>query len=324
MGRFGAAAHALAIMIGTAEAHAEPSTTSPEQGYELGEVQSPRAVGMGGALNALGVSTSGLYLNPANMALARVYHFEGLGSFAPEARRQSFGGAIVDSVLNRGHLAGGVGANWTTMDADGIHRSWTDVRAGIGYPLGDYLAVGITGRYLRVDQSIASGPFGQSLVSDGTAGKPIFNQVTFDAGATLSLGESFRASVVGHNLTNPGTGLAPTTVAGGIGYFTRSFAIEGDGLVDFTTWTKTRGRLMAGGEVFLADRYALRGGYRYDDGMKTHAVSAGLGYIDKRWSIELSGRRDVAGDHPATLLTMSLRYFYDSVGGTPADEPDSF
>ena len=323
MGRLGAVAPALAIVFAAEVASAEPSTTSPEQGYELGEVQSPRAVGMGGALNALGVSTSGLYLNPANMALARVYHFEGGATFAPEARRQSYGGAVVDSVLNRGHLAGGVGANWSTMDADGIHRSWTDVRAGIGYPLGDYFAVGITGRYLRVDQSIGSGPLGQSLPSDGTAGKPLFSQVTFDAGATLSLGQMFRAGFVGHNLTNPGTGLAPTTVAGGLGFFTRDFAIEADGLMDFTTWTKARGRLMAGGEVFIVDRFALRGGYRYDDGMKTHAVSAGVGYIDRRWSAELSGRRDVAGDHPATLFTVSLRYFYDAVG-VPADEPDSF
>ena len=157
MGRLGALAPALAIVFAAEVASAEPSTTSPEQGYELGEVQSPRAVGMGGALNALGVSTSGLYLNPANMALARVYHFEGGATFAPEARRQSYGGAVVDSVLNRGHLAGGVGANWSTMDADGIHRSWTDVRAGIGYPLGDYFAVGITGRYLRACRAARAG-----------------------------------------------------------------------------------------------------------------------------------------------------------------------
>lgn len=279
---------------------------------------------MGGAMNALGVSTTGLYLNPANLALARVYHFEALGSFAPEARRQSYGGAVVDSVLNKGHLAGGVGANWSMMDPNGLHRAWTDVRAGIGYPLGDYLAVGVTGRYLRVDQGIATGPFGASLASDGTAGKPLFNQLTFDAGATLSLGQSFRAGVVGHNLTNPGTGFAPTTLAGGLGFHNRDFAIEGDGLLDFTTWTKTRGRLMIGGELFVADRYPIRIGYRYDDGMKTHAVSAGLGYIDRKWGIELSGRRDVAGDHPATMMTLSLRYFYDAAGGGSIDEQDSF
>jgi hypothetical protein len=303
------------VLLFAATASASPSTTSPEQGYDLGEVQSPRAVGMGGALNALGTSTTALYLNPANMALARVYHFEALGAFSPEARRQSYGGAVIDSLLNRAHLAGGVAANWSMLDPDGIQRAWTDVRAALGYPLGDFVSLGVTGRYLRVEQSIGSGPFGLSLASGGTAGQPLFNQVTFDAGATITPFESLRLGVVGHNLTNPGTGFAPTTLAGGIGWFSHEFTIEGDALADFTTWGTTKSRLMLGGEYFAANRYPIRIGYRYDDGTKTHAVSGGLGYIDRKWSIEVSGRHDVAGNHPATMISISLRYFYDPTGG---------
>lgn len=303
------------VLLFAATASASEATTSPEQGFDLGEVQSPRAVGMGGALNALGTSTTALYLNPANMALARVYHFEALGSFSPEARRQSYGGAVIDSLLNRAHLAGGVSANWSMQDPDGIHRAWTDVRAALGYPLGDFVSIGVTGRYLRVDQSIGGGPFKLSLPSGGTPGQPLLNAITFDAGATVSPIQSLRLGVVGHNLSNPGTGLAPTTLAGGIGWFSHEFAIEGDALADFTTWGKTKGRLMFGAEYFAANRYPIRIGYRYDDGTKTHAASGGLGYIDRKWSIEVSGRHDVSGDHPATMLTISLRYFYDPTGG---------
>ena len=39
-------------------AYADPSTTTPEQGYDLGEIQSPRAVAMGGAQTATGGSTT--------------------------------------------------------------------------------------------------------------------------------------------------------------------------------------------------------------------------------------------------------------------------
>src|SRR5271165_5964675 len=97
-------------------------STSPEQAYDLGEIPSPRPVAMGGALNALGVSTTALYLNPANMPLARVYHIEALAAFSPESSRQTYGAAIVDSLLNTAHLSGGVGGTWSQLDPSGIDR----------------------------------------------------------------------------------------------------------------------------------------------------------------------------------------------------------
>jgi hypothetical protein len=312
-----------AVIFAARGASAEPSTTTIEQGYDVGEVQSARSVAMAGALNATGVSTNGLFLNPANMALARVYHLEALAAFSPEARRQSYGAAAVDSVLNRGHLAGGGAVTWSNMDPDGIHRSWTDVRLAMAYPLGEHLAIGATGRYLRVDQALAAGPLGASLASDGTAGKPLFNQLTFDAGATLSFTQALRLGVVGHNLTNPGTSFAPTMLAGGFGYVTQDFAIEGDTMADFTTYSSTKLRFMLGGEVFIADHYAVRGGYRYDAALKTHAGSLGAGYIDRRWSVEVGARHDLVADHPSTMVSIGLRYFYDAMG-IQQDEPDSF
>jgi hypothetical protein len=314
---------ALALASWCVEASAAPSSTSPEQGYDLGEVESPRALAMGGANNAIGVSTTSLYLNPGNMTLARVYHIEGLATLSPEARRQSYGAAIIDSVINAQHLAGGFAGDWSLMDPDGIHRTWTDLRAGLGYPLGDRFSIGAIGRYLRASQSVAAGPLGQSFASDGTPGAPLFNQITFDVGATAVVSDELRVGLVGHNLTNPGTGFAPTTLAGGLGYVSSSFAAEGGALVDFTTFGKAKVRGMIGGELFLADAYALRLGYRYDDGTRTHAVSGGLGYIGKTWSLELGARRDVAGEHPATFFTLSLRFFYNSVA-LHQDQPDAF
>ena len=298
-------------------------STAPEQAFDLGEIPSARGLAMGGALSALGVSTTALYLNPANMSLARVYHLEALASFSPEAKRQTYGLAAVDSVLNASHVAGGLGGTWSLLDPDGIHRSWTDARVAACLPLGDYFSLGATLRWLRVDQSVSAGPFGKSPASDGTRDNPVFDALTVDAGATGSVG-GFRIAVVGHNLTNPATSLAPTTGTVGLGYSTETLAVEADGLLDFTTWGGTRGRLMGGGEVFLGERYALRGGWRYDGGTATNAVSFGLGYIDPRWSVELAVRRDVGIDHAGTLGVLSLRYFYDPMAGsTPADTPDS-
>ena len=312
----------LALLGFPGVAGADPMSTSPEQGYDQGNIPAARGVAMGDALNALGVSTPGLFMNPANLPLARVYHLEAFGAYSPEAQRQTYGLAIVDSVINAARVSGGLGGTWNQMDPDGIHRVWTDVRAALAAPLGDYLSFGVTGRYLNVTQNHGAGPFGPSYASDGNSGGSLFSQVTFDAGATAILGD-FRIGLVGHNLTNPGTSLAPTTTALGLGYTSQIFSVEVDGMTDFTTYGSTTGRIMGGAELFLAGHYALRGGWRYDTGSALNAPSLGLGYIDVRWSAELSARHDLTSDHPATLGVLSLKYFYDASGSTgSSDEPD--
>lgn len=304
-------------------AHADPSSTGVEQGYDLGEIYTPRSVGMGGAQSALGTSTNAIFLNPANLALAKVYHFEGLASVSPDARRQSYGGAVADSVTSR--LAGGFGGTWNQLDPDGIHRQWTDLRLALAYPLGDKLSVGMTGRYLRLSQNTAAGPFGQSLASDGNPSGTLVNNFTFDMGITAVPTTGLNIGIVGHNLTNPGNGLAPTTLAGGIGYSSGIVAIEADALADFSTWKGTRARAMLGAEFFVADHFPIRVGYRYDDGQRAHSLSLGAGYVDKKWSFELSARRDIVADHPMTLFVAGLRYFYDTgTSSAPESGTDSF
>lgn len=308
-----AAAIAIAIVSSSPGiALADPSTTSIEQGYELGEIQHPRSVAMGNAAQVFGGSTTAVFVNPANLPLYKVYHLEGLATFAPEARRQGYGGAVVDSSTSR--LAGGLGGAWSQMDPDGIKRQWTDVRLALAYPLGDRFSIGATGRYLRVTQRVASGPLGASLASDGTSQEPIFNGFTFDAGAAVQVSENVRLAVSGRNLTSPGTALAPLVAAGGIGYSNATVTVEADTLIDFTTFGSARARAMLGAELLVADRFPLRAGYRYDAGMRTHTASLGLGYVERKFSVELGGRRDVVADHPATLLTLGIRFFIDSAG----------
>lgn len=313
-------AGALALLLTSGSSSASPATISPQQGYDRGEFVTTRAMAMGGAQNALGVSTTGLFLNPANLPFARVYHIEANGMLSPEARRQTFGGAIVDSVLNRFGVSAGFAGNWSVQDPDGVKRTWTDLRLSLAIPLGDRFALGMTGRYLRLEQAVSKGPLGTSLASDGTPTGTLVNSPTFDVGLTAAFTKELRLGIVGHNLTHPGHAFLPTTLASGLGYGSREFSVEAGAHIDFTTFGKPKVRAMFGAEVFLADRIAVRAGYSYDDGFRTHAVSAGLGYVDRKWSIELSGKRDVAGELQATQSVLSLRYFYDAVGVN--DEPD--
>ena len=313
---------ALLVIATASVAHADPSTTTIEQGYELGEIQHPRSMAMAGAQQAWGGSTTALFLNPANLPLYRVYHLEAIATFSPESRRQSYGGAIADSSTSR--LAGGFGGTWSQMDPDGIKRSWTDLRLSLAYPIGDRLSIGAAGRYLRVDQRPNAGPLGNSLASGGTKDDPINSEFTFDAGLAVSITEQVRLGLTGRNLTAPGNGLLPVGTAGGIGYSNGTFTVEVDELIEFTTFGGPRGRTMIGAEYLAADHFPIRAGYRFDAGMKTHALGLGLGYVDKKFSVELGGRRDVVADHPATMISVGLRFFIDSAGSGGGDDAGSF
>jgi hypothetical protein len=318
-----ATAIAFAIAFSSpAIALADRSSTSIEQGYELGEIQHPRSVAMGNAAQVFGGSTTAIFVNPANLPLYRVYHLEALAALGPEARRQSYGGAIADSSTSR--LAGGFGGTWSQMDPDGIKRQFTDLRLTLAYPFGDRFSLGATGRFLRVGQQVSAGPLGASLASDGTREEPVFSGFTFDAGAAVQVSDNIRIAMSGHNLTAPGTGLAPLTLAGGIGWSNQLVTVEANSLVDFTTFGSARGRAMIGGEYLAADRIPLRVGYRYDDGMKTHAISLGIGYVDRKFSVEFGGRRDVVADRPATLLSLGIRFFLDSGGAAAGDTGETF
>ncbi|HVJ90457.1 MAG TPA: hypothetical protein VM580_11695, partial [Labilithrix sp.] len=189
------------------------------------------------------------------------------------------------------------------------------------YQLGDRVHLGLTGRYLRVNQGTKRGPFGASFASDGTPSDPIVNEFTFDAGAAIAITQRFRFALSGRNLTAPGHSLAPIGVAGGFGWSNKTFSVEADSLVDFTTFNEARVRAMLGGEALLADRVPLRAGYRYDAGMKTHAIGAGAGYVDRRFSIEVGVRRDIVADHPSTMIAVALRFFIDT-GGTSSGGGD--
>jgi hypothetical protein len=287
----------------------------------------------GGAQTALGASTTAVYDNPANLASSRVYHFEGIVAFSPEANRQSYGGGIADSSTNQlaarpagtdaaNGLAGGIAGTWSTMDpgTGGINRQWTDMRLALAYPVLPNLFVGLTGRYLQVNQvaNPDAGPFAQAsspdLVADGTSTQGLASIFTFNAGITYRPIKALSIGVVGQNLTDPGRPIAPTTVAGGIGLNLDIFSVEVDSLVDFTTYGSPRGRLMGGAEVFLFDRLAIRAGYRIDAGQKTQSLCGGLGWIDKHFSVEAAIRQDVVSDHPNTMLVFGFRFFYDYNG----------
>jgi hypothetical protein len=300
-----------AAVLGSArEASADPAKIPPELAWNYGDVETARSTALGGAVRAIGPATTALYSNPANLAATQVYHLEGLAQIWPEGRRQSYGAAAADSVTSR--LAGAIGGNYTVQDPDGFKRKAIDARLGLAFPLSDKLFIGAAGKLLRLQQD-GLGPFGSSLPSGGLHDELIVNAVTFDAGLSLRPTQSFAISVVGQNLTNPGTGLQPTTVGGGLAFANTDLTIEGDIVNDFTTYGKSQIRGMAGGEYLVSNHFPVRLGYRYDQGQGTQWVSGGLGYLDQAFAVEASVRRSVDGPG-ATAIVVGVQYFLESTG----------
>jgi hypothetical protein len=303
-----------------ARARAEKSALSPETGYRYGEIEDARWLALGGALRAMGNGITSVFSNPANMTFSRVYHVGALALIAPEAKRQAYGAAAVDSVTSR--LAAGIGFLWSDQDPSGLKRRSSDLRFGAAYPFSEAVSFGVMARYLKLSQD-GLGPLGRSYASGGLHGEPIINGFSFDTGLGIHASKNVSLGVVGSNLSNPNNGLQPTSFGGGIGFGTEDIVFEVDALADFTTWQRTTPRAMGGFELLAADHFPLRLGYGWDGGADAHAVSGGLGYIDTQFSIEFSGRRIVSGEK-ATFIGFTLQYFVESSGLTRTPSTDYF
>lgn len=310
------AALLVALGLGAArQAAAEPSELPPEVGYNYGETETARITGLGGGLRALGNSTSALFQNPANMAATRVYHVSALAQIWPQARRQSYGAAAVDSIVSSTGIAGGLGGTWNQQDPDGVDRQYNDIRFGLAMPFAETLFVGLSGRMLSLRQN-GDGPLGTSRISGGLEGERIVESFTFDAGATLRPIPELSLAVVGHNLTDTAAGFLPLMLGGGIGYGTRDFGIEANVVLDSTTWDRTTTRWMGGAELLLADRVGLRAGYRFDTGLEAHSVSGGAAYIDQRFSVDASVRQTL-GEYSSTAIVFGFTLHVEATGLTP-------
>ncbi len=305
----------LALALGHGAVWADPSELPAPMAYHYGEAEVPRSAAMAGALRALGNGTAAPLLNPAGMCTARVYRLDAIGQFTPEAARQIYGGGIVDSTRR---WAGGVTFFGGFIDPDGVDRSYLDLRAALAFLVVDELSVGLTGRYLNLDQE-GLGVLGDSRASGGLKDPDdlplgrdaLVNTWTLDAGAVIRATDELHIGVVGQNLSHPDHGLLPTVVGGGIGYGTEGWSAEVDAVADFDSWDEISARVMAGGELLAGDHFPLRVGYRFDQGASSHALSAGFGYLESRFAVEASVRRTVAGPG-ATTIVVGLSYFLPS------------
>lgn len=291
---------------------AEPSESSPTIGYNRSAVETARSAALGGGLRAFSNSIEALHSNPANMGLTRVYHVGGLAQFWPREQLRTFGVAVVDSISSRSRLSGGLSVSWLFQDPEGLARKARDIRGGLAIPLTNSLLLGISGRYLDMSQEgTPLGVLPPSKAAGGLAGGKLLEDVTVDVGLTFHPTEQLRLALVGSNLTDPGHALLPFILGGAIGFGNNSFTLESDLSVDFDTF-ETPAYLATGGlEVLVANRYPLRVGYRWDEGLGAHAVSAGVGFVAREFSMDF-GYRQMLGSDPSRAFFFGVKYHVEA------------
>jgi hypothetical protein len=328
---------ALAAGSASAQTTKNPSPLDQNVISDYGETETPRSAGMGGALRALGSGTSSVFLNPAAMGSARLYHVDAISSFTPETKRWLLGGVVIDSITSR--LAGSFAVVGTpmAMDPDGIRRSFLDLRLGLAYPITDHFIIGLSGRYLKARQAgIAQSTYGFGAgdkVSGGlvdpsstpTDGSPqdrfaLVSAFSFDAGIMVKPTDNIFITAFGQNLAYAKNGFLPLIAGGAFGYGNDFFGIEVDGLADMTSWGKPTARIMGGAEYKIAGMVPVRAGYRYDQGAKLNTISLGSGYVSDLFAVEASVAR-TASSPGTTTIFVGLSYFLESSGLTRSTVP---
>jgi hypothetical protein len=267
------------------------------------DFETARGMGMGLGVRASAASTAALEYNPANLALARIYHIETFAGYRPQSTRFDFGGALVDSFSSP--VAMGVSYRYILGNGrDG--QAGMDGRVALAVPIGDAFSIGVAGRYLSFTRE------GQR--PEGDTRGPYAEGVTMDVGLRVTPVAGLHIAAVGQNLIDFGSPLVPRLVGGGISYTVDSmFTIGVDGFSDLSTFHNVDGTLRPealfglGAELFTGE-VPIRLGYYYDTGRGLHVLSAGLGYVNSSFGIELSYRQQFIGSTDSWLL-LSFRYF---------------
>jgi hypothetical protein len=269
-----------------------------------------RALGMGGALRGAAAGGAGPLLNPSGMSLVESYSVEADYLYAATHNNQFFHGSIVDSTSGY-KVAGGLYYTYHTDSPAGLSVGGHGHELGLALsvPVGDHVSVGGTLKYFRL-----SGDEQSSGENDN---------FTADAGVTIRPVKILAIGLVGTNLRNLHTDVAPRAVGYGVAFtpvpdlmlaldgVTNLDEVSSVGGADLATPRKGT-RVMAGVELLLAKKIALRAGGGYDGVTQNGFFSAGFSAISEDGAFDVGVKQDAFQEgHQArqTMIGASLKLF---------------
>ena len=276
-------------------------------------VDSPRAMGMGGAVAGDPMVNSALVYNPAGMARAMVYSAQGQFFRSAPAGLNSVGANVVDS-KSQPRLAMGVAYGYVFSDSDApVTVNGHDVRLGVASPMNarGNLTVGLTLHYLHLDRETNT----EATPPSGLASRPLvedFKRLTADVGLLWSLNETVHVGLVGYNLIETGNPELPRQAGGGLGFTVGQASVDLDLLGDFDSAEKTEMVVRGGMELLLADILPLRGGFILDKAHDRTIATGGVGFMGgvpgSSYQINLAYQQDL-DDKDAFEISAGMSFF---------------
>jgi hypothetical protein len=272
-----------------------------------------RSMAMGGTLRAAPSADAALLLNPAGMSLGRFYAVNALYQFRASDSASLVNVSIVDSVTSRvaaglfysyGHaspactLALGGGKTFALTETVNVHEAGI----ALSYPLANMLHLGVTTKYVRrsVDQ-----PEGTPAETQ----EPSVSNVTLDVGAILKPISALSLAAVGYNLIPVEGSAYPREVGFGVSYALGTvFLAEFDAVLNLTGADSVKASYHGGGELFLGNTYAIRGGAMHDTLRQATYATGGLGLVSSKMGLDI-GLRQMVNGGAETLVAFAIRLY---------------
>lgn len=252
-------------------------------------------------MRALTTGNDSIYVNPAGLALAKVYDVElgYLDDFRGSDRR--INASVIDS--QAGPVAGGLAYTYSDrrpldMDEGGLRVKGHRVEIASATKIADTAALGVTTRYLHY-----------SIKDENGEEIDSFKVFTVDAGVQWRIWEGLSLGVVGYNLTNSDRKEVPIGWGAGLGFQLGAFSLEAD--VRYNAKIG-KARYSLGAGYVIADLVPIRVGTWYDLKNDAWAISGGLGFVYERVAIDVGYRQLLTGmtdgeDGDDRILGVALR-----------------
>ncbi|MBN2530939.1 MAG: hypothetical protein JXR76_31420 [Deltaproteobacteria bacterium] len=254
-----------------------------------------RMLAMGGALRASNSNTSAVYLNPAAMGMAHVYHLNVKYQYTGLDKLHNGGLAIVDSITHH-ILSAGVSLDYLRAAREDSDFKSLDIRLAGAVNIREVFFVGVTGRFLRVAHDVESGSVGPNrlpaLPKNGDAMQA--SGLTLDVGLAAKLGDIVSIGLTASNISDTGSLYAPIELGGGIAALIKNiWLLELDLIADFTSYEKTEMALQLGTEFILKQQFSFRGGFDREFHFDVSSYSLGFGYATTRFAVDLGFKQDI-------------------------------
>ncbi len=255
----------------------------------------PRALGMGDAVRAVGLGTSGLYFNPACLSQIRQYAIDTGYGYQGDGKVHDFHVSVADSQTNP-EVAAGFGYTYSQSNLTPTRFKGHDLRAAVSTAFGDEalrFGFGAGFRYLKV-----------------TGQKDPVTMASFDVGAVLSVQGLFHVGVSGQNLVTRSAVHAPKTLGVGAALTVSDLTVAGEATLDFDSRDSTKASPGFGVEYVALGSLAIRAGFYWDRVTvpDQKRVSGGLGYVSQYVGVDVGYAHDVqrAGNW---MIESSVRVF---------------